>query len=99
MLNGLMPKGPAQVLIALVSDALRKRAPAETQHNNGNRVGFKRFSASLRMKRGEAACVFMCAKIKPVVDETIRRVLLNKSWYFNLEQSTCVCVSCSARPC
>lgn len=33
--------------------------------------------------------MFMCAKIKPLVDETIRRVLLNKPWYFNLEQSMC----------
>lgn len=53
MLNGPMPKGPAQVLIAPVSDALRERAAAETQHNNGKREGFKRFSASLRKKRGE----------------------------------------------
>ncbi len=48
--------------------------------------------------------MFMSAKIKPLVDETIRRVLLNKPWYFNLEQSVCVlfaesCVSCSARLC
>lgn len=35
--------------------------------------------------------MFMSAEIKPVVDETIRRVLLNKPWYFNLEQSVCVC--------
>lgn len=31
----------------------------------------------------------LCAKIKPLVDETIRGVLLNKPWYFNLEQSVC----------
>lgn len=33
--------------------------------------------------------VCLCAKIKPLVDETIRGVLLNKPWYFNLEQSVC----------
>ena len=38
--------------------------------------------------------MFMSAKIKPSVDETIRRVLLNKPWYFNLEQSACVCCVC-----
>lgn len=38
--------------------------------------------------------MFMSAKIKPSVDETIRRVLLNKPWHFNLEQSVCVCVCC-----
>lgn len=53
MLNGLMRQGPAQVLIASVSDALLEGAPAETQHNNGKREGFRRFSASLRKKRGE----------------------------------------------
>lgn len=34
--------------------------------------------------------MFMCAKINSSVDETIRVGLLNKPWYFNLEQSMCV---------
>lgn len=34
--------------------------------------------------------MFMSAKIKPLVDGTIRRVLLNKPWYFNLERSVSV---------
>lgn len=36
------------------------------------------------------ACVFMTANIKPLVDGTIRRALLNKPWFFNLEQNMCV---------
>lgn len=88
-----MRQDPAQVLIAPVSDALLEGAPAETQHNNSKREGFRRFSASLRKKRGEQLLLvgaeFMWAKINPLVDETIRRVLLNKPWYFNLEQSVC----------
>lgn len=64
-----MLRGPAQVLIALVSDAPLEGAPAETQHNNGKREGFRRFSASLRKKRGEqlllageAAVVCLCVQ-------------------------------------
>lgn len=37
-----------------------------------------------------AACVFMTANIKPLVDGAIRRALLNKLWFFNLAQSMCV---------
>lgn len=48
-----MRQDPAQVLIAPVSDALLEGAPAETQHNNSKREGFRRFSASLRKKTGE----------------------------------------------
>lgn len=67
MLNGLMPRGLAQVLIAPVSDAVWGWAPAETQNNNGKREGFKRFYASLckqsrsfwRGLRG-SVCVYDC---------------------------------------
>lgn len=39
--------------------------------------------------------MFMGAKIKRLLDETIRDVLLSKPWYFNLEHSA-VCVVCRA---
>lgn len=44
------------------------------------------------------ACVFMTANIKPLVDGTIRRVLLNKPWFFHFQRAcVCVCVTGSVK--